>query len=50
LAQPKPDKGFLTVSAEGLIKAAEAIQKIAPTVLSVAKKIAEFVTATSDPT
>src|SRR5512139_2722566 len=39
----KPDKGFLSISAEGLKKAAEAVTDIAPTVLAVAGKVAAFV-------
>jgi hypothetical protein len=39
----KPDKGFLSISAEGLKKAAEAVADIAPTVLAVAGKVAAFV-------
>ena len=39
----EPNKGFLTVTAEGLKEAAKALSDIAPTVLSVAVKVAEFV-------
>lgn len=39
----KPDKGFLTISAEGLKKAAEAVADIAPPVPAVAGKVAAFV-------
>lgn len=39
----KPDSGFLTITTEGLKKAAEAVADIAPTVLKVAAKIAAFV-------
>jgi hypothetical protein len=40
----KPDKGFLSITAEGLKQAAEAVKDIAPAVLSVAYKVATFVT------
>jgi len=39
----KPDKGFLSITTEGLKKAAEALADIAPTVLTVADKVATFV-------
>ena len=39
----KPDKGFLSITVEGLKKAAEAVADIAPTVLAVAGKVATFV-------
>jgi hypothetical protein len=42
--KPKPDRGFLSITAEGLKKAAEAVADIAPTVLTVAAKVAAFVT------
>ena len=41
----KPDKGFLSITGEGLKKAAEAVADIAPTVLAVAAKVAAFVAA-----
>jgi len=40
----KPDPGFLSITAAGLKQAAQALADIAPTVLSVAGKIAAFVT------
>jgi len=40
----KPDKGFLSITTEGLKKAAEAVADIAPIVLTVAGKVATFVT------
>ena len=39
----KPDKSFLSITIEGLKKAAEAVADIAPTVLLVAGKLAAFV-------
>lgn len=39
----KPDKGFLSLTTDGLKKAAEAVADIAPTVLAVAGKVAAFV-------
>ena len=39
----KPDKGFLSITTEGLKKAAEAVADITPTVLAVASKVAAFV-------
>ena len=39
----KPDKGFLSITTDGLKKAAEAVADIAPTVLAVAGKVAAFV-------
>jgi hypothetical protein len=39
----KPDKGFLSITVDGLKKAAEAVADIAPTVLAVAGKVATFV-------
>jgi hypothetical protein len=42
--KPKPDKAFLNITAEGLKQAAKALADIAPTVLLVAGKVAEFVT------
>ena len=38
-----PDKGFLSITTEGLKKAAEAVADITPTVLAVASKVAAFV-------
>lgn len=38
-----PDKGFLSITTDGLKKAAEAVADIAPVVLSVAGKVATFV-------
>ena len=40
-----PDKGFLSITTDGLRKAAEAVADIAPTVLAVAGKVAAFVTS-----
>jgi hypothetical protein len=40
----KPDPGFLSITADGLKKAAEAVADIAPTVLTVAGKVVAFVT------
>lgn len=42
--KPKPDKAFLNITTEGLKQAASALADIAPTVLLVAGKVAEFVT------
>lgn len=39
----KPDKGFLSITTEGLKKAAETVADLAPTVLTVAGKLAAFV-------
>ncbi len=39
----KPDKGFMSITAEGLKKAAEAVADIAPAALVVAGKVAAFV-------
>ena len=39
----KPDRGFLSITVEGLKKAAEAVADITPTVLAVAGKVAAFV-------
>jgi len=39
----QPDKGFLSITTDGLKKAAEAVADIAPTVLAVASKVAAFV-------
>lgn len=39
----KPDKGFLSITTDGLKKAAEAVADIAPAVLAVAGKVAAFV-------
>src|SRR5262245_2703346 len=39
----KPDKGFLSITTDGLQKAAAAVADIAPTVLAVAGKVAAFV-------
>jgi hypothetical protein len=44
VAKEKPDKGFLNITVEGLKQAAKAVEDIAPAVLSVAAKIASFVT------
>lgn len=41
----KPDRSFLSISAEGLKQAARAVADIAPTVLAVAAKVAAFVAA-----
>jgi hypothetical protein len=41
----KPDKTFLSITAEGLKQAAQAVADIAPTVLAVAGKVAAFVAA-----
>lgn len=38
----KPDKGFLSLSVEGLKHAAQSVADIAPVVISVARKIADF--------
>ena len=38
-----PDKGFMSITAEGLKKAAEAVADIAPAALVVAGKVAAFV-------
>jgi hypothetical protein len=43
VAKEKPDKGFLNITVEGLKQAAKAVEDIAPTVLSVAGKVASFV-------
>ncbi len=43
VSKEKPNKSFLGLSAEGLKEAAKAVSGIAPTVLSVAAQIAEFV-------
>lgn len=42
-AKEKPNKPFLTITAEGLKEAAKAVEAIAPAVLGVAAKIAAFV-------
>ncbi len=39
----RPDKGFLSITTDGLKKAAEVVADIAPTVLTVAGKVATFV-------
>lgn len=39
----KPDRGFLTITADGLKKAAEAVADIAPAAIAVAAKVAAFV-------
>ena len=44
VAKQKPDKGFLSITSEGLKQAAQAVADIAPTVIGVAAKIASFVT------
>jgi hypothetical protein len=41
----RPDRGFLAITVEGLKSAARAVEDIAPTVLSVALKVAGFVAA-----
>jgi hypothetical protein len=41
----KPDSGFLSITGEGLKKAAEAVADIAPTIIGVAGKIIAFVTS-----
>ena len=43
VAKEKPDKGFLNITVEGLKQAAKAVEDIAPTVISVAAKVASFV-------
>jgi ABC-type transporter Mla subunit MlaD len=43
VAKEKPDKGFLNITVEGLKQAAKAVEDIAPTVISVAAKVARFV-------
>jgi hypothetical protein len=44
VAKKAPDKGFLSITTEGLKQAAKAVADIAPTVIGVAAKIASFVT------
>lgn len=44
LAKPKPNRGFLNITAEGLKEAAKALADIAPQVISVAGRIAAFIT------
>lgn len=41
----KPDASFMTITAEGLKQAAKAVADIAPTVFSIAAKVAAFVAA-----
>jgi septum formation inhibitor MinC len=41
----KPDKSFLSITVDGLTKAAQAVADIAPPVLSVAAKLAAFIAA-----
>jgi len=43
VAKEKPDKGFLTITVEGLKQAAKAVEDIAPAVLGVAVKVASFI-------
>lgn len=43
VAKTKPNKPFLDLSAQGLKEAAKAVEEIAPTILSIAAKIAVFV-------
>jgi len=43
-AKQKPDKGFLSITSEGLKQAAKTVADIAPAVIGVAAKIASFVT------
>jgi hypothetical protein len=43
VTKAKPDKGFLSLSVEGLKQAAQAVSDIAPLVLSTANQIAAFV-------
>jgi hypothetical protein len=47
VSREKPNKSFLAITAEGLKEAAKAVGDIAPTVLSVAAKIATFVAGLS---
>jgi hypothetical protein len=44
VARQKPDKGFLSITSEGLKQAAKTVADIAPAVIGVAAKIASFVT------
>lgn len=44
VAKQKPDKGFLSITSEGLKQAAKTVADIAPAVIGVAAKIASFVT------
>ena len=44
VAKQKPDKGFLSITSEGLKQAAQTVADIAPSVIGVAAKIASFVT------
>lgn len=44
VTKEKPDKGFLNITVEGLKQAAKTLEDIAPAVISVAAKIASFVT------
>jgi hypothetical protein len=39
----KPDKGFLSITGEGLKQAAKAVEDVAPAVIGVAAKIASFI-------
>jgi len=43
LAKDKPDKGFLSITVDGLKQAAKTVEDIAPSVLGVAARIAAFV-------
>lgn len=43
VAKHKPDKGFLSITVEGLKQAAKAVEDIAPAVIGVAAKIASFI-------
>jgi hypothetical protein len=43
VAKTKPDKGFLSISLEGLKQAAKAVEDVAPAVIGVAARIASFV-------
>ena len=45
VSKQKPNKSFLNITAEGLKEAAKAVEAIAPSVLSVAGKIAAYVAA-----
>ncbi|PYX52046.1 MAG: hypothetical protein DMG76_30360 [Acidobacteria bacterium] len=44
VAKQNPDKGFLSITSEGLKQAAKTVADIAPAVIGVAAKIASFVT------
>lgn len=47
IAKPKPNKGFLNITVEGLKEAARAVEDIAPGVIKVAGTIAAFVSGLS---